>query len=81
MIAPFMRKFWLVFAQSATVCLAVLFVVSTLRPDLLAWNTRGNVVTIKEPPADAPARTTATFSDAARRAMPTVVNIFTSQEV
>jgi Do/DeqQ family serine protease len=81
MIAAFMRKFWLVFAQTATICIAVLFVVSTLRPDLLAWNTRGNVVTVKEPPAEASARVTASFSDAARKAMPAVVNIFTSQEV
>jgi serine protease DegQ len=43
-----MRKLWLVFTQAATVCLAVLFVVSTLRPDLLSWNLRRNVVTIKE---------------------------------
>jgi serine protease DegQ len=76
-----MRKLWLVFAQTATVCLAVLFVVSTLRPDLLAWNTRSSVVTVKEPPADAPARAAASFSDGARKAMPAVVNIFTSQEV
>jgi Do/DeqQ family serine protease len=76
-----MRKLWLVFAQTATLCLAVLFVVSTLRPDLLAWNTRGNVVTVKEPAPQAPTRATASFSDAARKAMPAVVNIFTSQEV
>jgi serine protease DegQ len=76
-----MRKLWLVFAQTATVCLAALFVVSTLRPDLLNWNTGGNVVTVKEPPADAPAPVTASFSDGARKAMPAVVNIFTSQEV
>ena len=78
-----MRKLWLVFAQTATICVAVLFVVSTLRPDLLAWNsTRGAVVTVNEPPADAPARpATASFSDAARKAMPAVVNIYTSQDV
>jgi serine protease DegQ len=76
-----MRKFWLVFAQTATVCLAVLFVVSTLRPDLLVWSTRGSVVTVKEPPPDAPARPVASFNDAVRQAMPAVVNIYTSQEV
>ncbi|MBI3045338.1 MAG: Do family serine endopeptidase [Betaproteobacteria bacterium] len=77
-----MRKLWLVFSQTATVCLAVLFVVSTLRPDLLAWSVRGNnVVTVKEPPLEAPAPAGASFSDAARKAMPAVVNIFTSQEV
>jgi len=76
-----MHKFWLVFAQTATICLAVLFVVSTLRPDLITWNTRGNVVTVKEPPTEVPARAAASFRDAARQAMPAVVNIFTSQEV
>jgi len=76
-----MRKLWLVFAQTATICVALLFVVSTLRPDLLSWNSRNNVVTVKEPPSESPARATASFSDAARKAMPAVVNIFTSQEV
>ena len=42
-----MRKLWLVFAQTATICLAVLFVVLTLRPGLLTWGSRGGVVTIK----------------------------------
>jgi len=76
-----MRRLWLIFAQTATICLAVLFVVSTLRPDLLTWNTRSSVVPVKEPPPEAPARATASFSDAARKAMPAVVNIFTSQQV
>src|SRR5437764_12114349 len=31
-----LRRFWLLFAQVATVCVAALFVVATLRPDLLA---------------------------------------------
>jgi serine protease DegQ len=83
MIGSPMRKLWLIFAQTATVCLAVLFVVSTLRPDLLTWSARSNVVTVKEKEsqAEAPARVTTSFSDAARKAMPAVVNIFTSQEV
>ena len=79
-----MRKLWLIFAQTATVCLAVLFVVSTLRPDLLAWGGRDSVVTVKErefQPAQAPAPVAASFNDAARKAMPAVVNIFTSHEV
>jgi serine protease DegQ len=76
-----MRKLWLVFAQTATVCLAVLFVVSTLRPDLLSWHTRNSVVTIKEPSVGVPVQQAASFSEAARKAMPAVVNIFTSQDV
>ncbi|MCD0506290.1 2-alkenal reductase, partial [Bordetella petrii] len=30
-----MRRYWLIFAQAVTVCLAILFVVTTLRPDWL----------------------------------------------
>ncbi|OGA51073.1 MAG: 2-alkenal reductase [Betaproteobacteria bacterium RIFCSPLOWO2_12_FULL_62_13] len=76
-----MRKLWLVFAQTATVCLAALFVVSTLRPDLLAWNLRGNVVTIKELETEADAKKIVTFSDAAKKAMPAVVNVYTTKDV
>jgi serine protease DegQ len=76
-----MRKLWLVFCQTATVCLAALFVVSTLRPDLLAWNPRGGVVTVKEQQVETAAKRASSFSDAARKAMPAVVNIYTTKEV
>jgi serine protease DegQ len=76
-----MRKLWLVFAQSATICLAALFVVTTLRPDLVAWHARDSVVTIKEPPAANRPAHVASFSDAAQKAMPAVVNISTTKEV
>ena len=76
-----MRKLWLVFAQTATVSIAVLFVVSTLRPDLLAWNPRGSIVTVREQPADIDVKRISSFSDAAKKAMPAVVNIYTSKEV
>jgi len=78
-----MRRLWLIFAQTTTVCLGILFVVSTLRPDLLSWNARpsGAAVTIREVPVEAPVRGLASFSNAARKAMPTVVNIYTSKEI
>ena len=76
-----MRKLWLVFTQTATVCLAVLFVVSTLRPDLLSWNLRRNVVTIKESSPQPAAGKINSFSVAAKKAMPAVVNVFTTKEV
>ena len=76
-----MRKLWLVFAQTATVCLAALFVVSTLRPDLLSWHLRGNVVTIRESAPQTAAGKTISFSAAARKAMPAVVNVFTTKDV
>jgi serine protease DegQ len=81
---PVLRKFWLLFAQACTLCLAVLFVVATLRPDLLPRIAAksGNVVVVREaeaPPAAASAATS--YADAAKKAMPAVVNIYTSKAV
>jgi serine protease DegQ len=76
-----MHKLWLIFAQTATVCLAVLFVITTLRPDLLGWNMRESMVTIKEPPVRGEARKHLSLSDAASKAMPAVVNIYTTKEL
>ena len=77
------RKLWIVFCQTATVCVAALFVITTLRPDLVSWSARGkDVVTVREAQPRAAAPTgTSSFSDAARRAMPAVVNIYTTQEM
>ena len=77
------RKLWIVFCQTATVCVAALFVITTLRPDLVSWSARGkDVVTVREAQPHAAAPTgTSSFSDAARRAMPAVVNIYTTQEM
>src|SRR5688572_7173990 len=74
------RKLWLVFCQTATVCVAALFVVSTLRPDLIAPVSRGSVVTVRETQVPGEPMKTATFAAAAKRAMPAVVNIYTSKE-
>jgi serine protease DegQ len=78
-----LRRFWLLFAQVATICLAVLFVVTTLRPDLLARYTgRNNVVLMQEAPvAVAAAVKIDSLADAAKKAMPSVVNVYTSKEV
>jgi serine protease DegQ len=83
-----MRKLWLVFAQATTIALALLLVVSTLRPDLLPFRTQpatNGVVTITE---SGKAQTAVavpplhpSFSAAANKAMPSVVNIFTSKQV
>ncbi len=75
-----MRRLWLIFAQSVTICLAVLLVLQTFRPDLLAG--RGNTITVrKTETAAASRREVSSYSDAAKRAMPAVVNIFTSKKV
>ncbi len=74
-----MRKLWLIFAQSATVALAVLLVVSTMKPELISW--RGNTITIKEVAPSGKASVTASYSEAASKSMAAVVNIFTSKEI
>ena len=76
-----MRKLWLIFAQTATMCLALLFVVATLRPDLLPSTPPAQVVTVKASVATAATGRSASYNDAARTAMPAVVNIFTAQEL
>ncbi len=77
-----MRKFWLIFAQTTTICLAVLFVVTTLKPELLPASWRGGyVVSFKEATPDATLKKINSYSDASKKAMPAVVNISTSKEV
>ena len=77
-----LRRFWLLFAQVCTVCLALLFVVATLRPDLLRRVSGGsNVVLVQEAPAALTAPHVESMSAAAKRAMPSVVNIYSSKAV
>jgi Do/DeqQ family serine protease len=78
-----MRNLWLIFAQTATVAVSVLFVVTTLRPEWLGRPGSGpQVVELRQatPPSSLPARA-ASYSDAVRKAVPSVVNIFTSKEI
>ena len=78
-----MRKLWLTFAQTATVALAVLFVLTTLKPEWLPQ--RGQVPQVVELTQTTQASLAATragsYSDAVRRAAPAVVSIFTSKDV
>ena len=77
-----MRKFWLLFSQAATIGLAVLFVIHTLKPGLLPTAARSGVVTLYENTADSGSKMPATgFSVAAKKVMPAVVNVFTSSTV
>ena len=77
-----MRKLWLIFAQTVTVSLAVLFVVSTLKPEWLGKPAADAppIVALQEssPSTTPPA---GSYREAARTALPSVVHIFTSQKV
>ncbi len=78
-----MYRLWLTFAQTATICLAVLFVVTTLKPEWLPAKSAVPVAVNRAPlHATADARNKAvSYSDAVRKAAPAVVSIFTSKEV
>jgi periplasmic serine protease, Do/DeqQ family len=73
-----MRKIWLLFAQAVTISLAVLFVLNLFRPAA-----RNPVVAVQEmvAPAVPAANNPSSYSAAVQRAMPAVVNIYTSKEL
>lgn len=80
------RRLWLIFAQSVTVALAMLFVIATLHPEWLPGRRTAEPVT--EPAAGAPPsikggspEAAVSYASAVRRAMPAVVSINTSKEV
>jgi serine protease DegQ len=75
-----MRRHWLLFTQAVTIALALLFIVQTLKPELLPNAARSGVVTILEsaPQVANDKILAAGLSNAAKKAMPSVVNIFTS---
>lgn len=78
-----MRKLWLLFAQSTTVALGVLFIVALFKPDLLGWQPQQPGVTIQQaaqPPGSA-AAVPESFAPAAQKVIPSVVNVFTQQKV
>ena len=80
-----MRRLWLVFAQVVTATLAAIFVVSLVKPEWVPWRTN-SVVEIRESaagpatPAGLPGRLVS-FSDAARKAVASVVNISATKQV
>ena len=78
-----LRKLWLLFAQACTLCLAVLFVVATLRPDLIERTgaREAGVVLRQETATPITLSAVSSHADAAKKAMPAVVNIYTSKEM
>jgi Do/DeqQ family serine protease len=79
-----MLRLWLIFAQAATVAVAVLFVVSTFRPEWLPARVGSQVAVVQQAPTTGPlpqAARIGSFNDAVQRATPSVVNISTSKEI
>lgn len=73
-----MRKIWLIFAQTVTVCLGVLFVFQTFKPNVFESNQKPIIV--KQATSQLTTTPVSSYSDAAKKAMPAVVNIFTSSK-
>jgi serine protease DegQ len=84
-----LRRLWLIFAQATTVGLALLFIVSTLRPE---WIGRSQGPSPVVTPAGVAIRQGATpeatrasaltsYADAVKHAAPAVVNVYTTKEV
>ena len=81
-----MRRYWLLFAQTVTVALALYFVVAALRPDWLRGGAQlsrsgtvaDSVAVLQAPRVPALA---GSYREAAGRAMPAVVNILTSKSL
>ena len=79
-----MRRLWLIFAQTTTVCLAILFVVQTLKPEWLTTvhsTPAAGISTLEAGPVATPGKAAGSYADAARKAVPAVVHIYTSQEI
>jgi len=81
-----MRRFWLLFAQTVTIALALCFVAAALRPDWVAGprqrmraTTVGSEVPVLQATPSQPLG--ASYRNAAGRAMPAVVNILTSKSL
>ncbi len=82
-----MRRFWLIFAEFVTITLAVVFVITLIRPDWNPW--RRNVVEIRESTSTpgglvavgGQGAAKASYAEASKRAMISVVNISSSRDV
>ena len=78
-----MRKIWLLFAQSTTVALGVLFIIVLFKPDLLRWHPQQQRLTIQQAqhPTSGALTPGESFAPAAQKVIPAVVNVFTQQKV
>lgn len=81
-----MRRLWLLFAQTVTIGLAIWFIVASLKPQWAGSLTDGprisSLTSAPVPMIEAPRDTPpaqGSYRDASKRAMPAVVNIFTTK--
>lgn len=75
-----MQRLWLIFAQTVTVCLGILFVVTTLRPQWLQAESPGAVAAVSRG-VDSGVSVQTTYAPAVARAAPAVVNVYTAKHI
>ncbi|WP_028228087.1 Do family serine endopeptidase [Paraburkholderia ferrariae] len=82
-----LRRFWLFFAQAVTVLLALMFIVATLKPQWLQHQGQFGkqlaepIVALREvAPGLGGGTAQGSYADAAQKAMPAVVNVFSSKD-
>ena len=73
-----MKKLWLIFEQTVTISLAVVFVAQIFYPKFIHGNIQYIEDNLTKNPQ--PKNSAGSYSDAAKKAMPSVVNIFTSKK-
>jgi len=77
-----MARLWIIFSQATTIAVAVLFVVSTFRPEWLPTRSATAPAFNQSAPALLVSTSrVASYSEAVQRATPSVVNVSTSKEV
>jgi serine protease DegQ len=77
-----MARLWLIFSQATTIAVAVLFVVSTFRPEWLPPRSAAAPAFNQSAPAVLVSTSrVASYSEAVQRATPSVVNVSTSKEI
>ncbi|MEX3959896.1 serine protease DegQ [Trinickia symbiotica] len=81
-----LRRFWLFFAQAVTVLLALMFIVVTLKPQWLQRQGQfgkqlaSPIVALREvAPGTGSSSAVTSYADAAQKAMPAVVNVFSGK--
>jgi serine protease DegQ len=82
-----LRRFWLFFAQAVTVLLALMFIIATLKPQWLQRQGQfgkqlaAPIVALREvAPGMGNGPAQGSYADAAQKAMPAVVNVFSSKD-
>jgi len=82
-----LRRFWLFFAQAVTVLLALMFIIATLKPQWLQRQGQFGkqlsepIVALREvAPGISSGPAQASYADAAQKASPAVVNVFSSKD-